>query len=305
MILWDDAIQTCQDLTSDSSTTTTTFFKRLMNVGYKNILADIGRPVVEQTKTASTVAAQQNYQMPVDFNWIKSVTITVGTTTYPIYEEESQEIWDNINLLPQQAAIPRFYFVRPRFGIAGTEILFWPTPSASSNTLTIVYEAMDKDLTQTKYTTGTATVTSASVSVTGSGTSWTSNMINRYFNITDTGGSGDGLWYRIVNVTGNTALTLENYYQGTTASGLTYQVAEMFALPEDMQILPVFYAVGMYYGIRKDKDNELKYMAYYTQGVSEGKRRYGTKSRSDVIHSKNNMSRWTVYPYYFPQSGIS
>ena len=78
MTNWDDALQNCKDLANDTSSASLTFFKRFLNAGYKLMLADLNRPVTERTATAVTVASQQSYQLPPDFLFIKTITLTIG-----------------------------------------------------------------------------------------------------------------------------------------------------------------------------------------------------------------------------------
>lgn len=305
MVPWDDAQQICKDLASDSSSSSLTFFKRMMNVGYKLILADLGRPVTEKKQSGVTVASQQAYQMPPDFLFIKSVTITVGSHVYTVQEEESQEYWDYLNQTPQTSDIPTAYFVRPRFGHSGAEILFFPTPASADNTITIVYEATAKDLSADRYSTGNAVLTNDSATITGgnSAPTWITAMVDRYFRCTDA--QSDGMFYRVVARNGATSITIENVYEGDSLSNVNYEIVEMFALPEEMQILPCYYALHNYFGSRKDEKQEQKYLALFNQGLQQGKVRHATKSRSEIIRGKNWMSRWAAYPANFPQSGIA
>src|SRR3990167_3650456 len=123
MISFDQAQTNCQDLSSDSTASSLTFFKRLMNVGYKLVLSDLGRAVTEKTQTASTVASQQYYQLPQDFNFLKSLTVTVSSIPYVVQEEESQEMWDYVNQSTTQTSdIPQLFFIRPGFGFSGAEV---------------------------------------------------------------------------------------------------------------------------------------------------------------------------------------
>ena len=288
-------------LSSDSSTDSQTFLKLMANIGYKEILAELGRPVTEKTKTTTTVASQQGYQMPADFNWLKSIKVTVGTTKYTPDEEESQEHWDYLTAQTRTGDVPEAYFVRPRFGFGGTEVQLYPTPSTSGNTITLVYEAIDKDLSVAKYTTGTVALTNGSATVTGSGTTFTRAMVGRYFKNEDA--DGDGLWYKVSGFTSTTVLTLENFYQGTTDSSNTYQIAEAFGLPEDLHMLPIYYALGHYYGFRRDEKQENKYIALYQTGLQSAKRRYGTKSRSNIIKGRQRINgRGGSNPSWFPAS---
>lgn len=301
MIVWDDALTISQKLAQDTNSATVTFLNTLMNAGYKEILADLGRPVTEKTKTTTTVAAQQGYQMPADFNWLKSIKVTVGSTIYTPQEEESQEQWDYLNMQTRSDDVPETYFVRPRFGFGGTEVQLYPIPSTSSNTITLVYEAIDKDLSVAKYTTGTVAVTNGSATVTGSGTTFTRAMVGRYFQITDA--DGDGLWYKVSGFTSATVITLENVYQGTTDASNNYQIAEAFGLPEDLHMLPIYYAVWHYSMFRRDKTRADEYGGLYKLGMSDAKRRYGTKSRSNIIKGNGRYTnRSSDYPRHFPLS---
>jgi len=341
----------------------------MMNVGYKFILAELGRPVTEKTKTASTVTEQQFYQTPPDFLWLKDITTTIGSTTYPITEIVDQEEWNYLNVSAQYSDIPTFCFVRPSWGVGGLEIGLFPIPSStatvtftitaadatedatytnnsqtftvvstiddgttlvctftgypeSSGTLTkatgtgdatitfsavsysgiinLIYEAGDRDMSQAAYTTGSVTIVNGSASVTGSGSTWIAAMVGRYFKITSA--SGDGLWYRVATRTANTTITLENYYEGASGSSLNYTINEAFALPEEMQILPCYYALQHYYAMKQDQKKQADYYALFDIGIKSGKRRYGTKSRSAVIKKNPWRIGGSDYPFYFPSS---
>lgn len=311
MITWDTAQTTCQNMTSDTSATSLTIFKTLMNVGYKYLLAELGRSVTEKTKTGSTVASQQFYQMPPDFLWVKTITITIGSNIYPIVEVVDQEEWEYLNNVSQTSDLPSFYFVRPYFGVGGAEIGIYPIPSSNGNTITIVYEASDKDLATNAYSTGTIAVTNGSATVTGSGTAFIDAMVGRYFNIADP--NGDGLFYQVASRTSSTVMTLGNYYAGATGSGLSYTVSQAFALPEEIQILPIYYALGHYYKMKENTTKSIEYLGQlkdprpdtFWGGVAIAKRRYGTKSRSNVIRNRSwwlGNAKGSMYPVYFPPS---
>lgn len=299
MIIWDDCQATAQRLAGDTSSTYTTFLNLMLNTGYKEVLAELGRPVTEKTKTTTTVAGQRGYQMPIDFNWLKAIKVTVGSTVYTPDEEESQEQWDYLNMQTRSGDIPEVYFVRPRFGFQGAEVQLYPIPSSNGNTITLVYEAIDRDLSQAKYTTGTIAVNNGSATVTGTATTFTAAMVGRYLQITSD--TGDGLWYKVSGFTSTTSITLENYYQGTTVSGVNYQIAEAFGLPEDLHMLPIYYAVWHYSMFRRDKTRTDEYSALYKLGMVDAKRRYGTKTRSNLIKGKYRLGNTGgTYPRHFP-----
>jgi hypothetical protein len=303
MLIFDDCQTTFQDLASDSTTDSLTFGTRMMNFGYKYILAQLGRPVTEKTVTTLTVASQQYYQLPSDYLFLKSVTVNVGGTPYPVLEEESQDNWNIINATTTQTAdIPTRFFIRLSLGVGASELGFYPAPSSPNNIITFVYEATDKDLSQAKYNTGTVTVANGSPTVTGAGTTFIPDMVGRYFEIPNP--AGDGLWYKIAGYTGPLVVTLGKNYNGITGGTLSYQIAEAFALPEEMQMLPVFFALQHYYGgLKHDKTEHDKYKALFDEGMVLGMRRHATKSRGGLTKGRKFVSRFAPgLPLYFPGS---
>lgn len=71
------------------------------------------------------------------------------------------------------------------------------------------------------YTTGTVSVTNGSVNVVGSGTLWTVAMEDGLFTI-------GGVSYTVNVVSSSTTLTLTTVFTGTTASGQTYSISDLF-----------------------------------------------------------------------------
>ena len=298
MVNWDDAQTNCQDISGDNSTTSLTFFKRLMNTGYKLVLSELGRPTQEKTSTSLTTSAStQYYNLPMDCLFIKSAAITVGSIKYPAVEIEDQETWDFLNQNTQTGDIPERFFVRLNYGVGHSQIGFYPIPASASNTITLVYEVIDKDLENDKYVTGTVTLTNASTTVTGSGTTFTAAMVGRYVK------GNDGFYYRISAYTSATSITLEHAFEGTTTAGVTTAIHEMFHLPEELQILPVYFALAHYFASKKDTTQETKYWALFNSGLEAGKRRWGTKTRSSIIRGTKGGSRFPLWgPRHWPTS---
>src|SRR3990167_2136886 len=181
MITWDDAQTNCQDLSSDSTTASLTLFKRFMNTGYKLCLSELGRAATEKTDTSLvTVASTQYYNLPMACLFLKSVAITVGGIKYPVIECEDQEEWDYLLQNAQSGDIPEKYFVRMNYGVGASEVGIYPKPSSASNTFTLVFEVMDKDLAVDKYITGTLTMTNGDETVAMATGSFTAAMVDRY-----------------------------------------------------------------------------------------------------------------------------
>lgn len=301
MLIWDDAIDFCQWKTKDYTTETQTKFKLLMNMGYKEILAEFRRNQTVSTKTASTVADQRSYMMPPEFLMPKKVRAKVGSTWYPVQIIDSEEEFDDISSQDRTSTRPTAAYFRFRFGVGGTEMLLDPIPSGTSTTLEISYEATDKDLSQAAVTTGTIVVTQGDATITAdSGTPFIDAMVGRYLQVTDA--TGDGLWYRIASITSTSALELENYYAGSTQSGQNYKIAEAFALPEEMQVLPAYYAIWNYQSRRENEKEVNKYFQLWQQGWDRAKDRYGVNrlGTKGVRTAGMGAGRFPVYPGHFP-----
>jgi hypothetical protein len=285
MISWSDAQQDCIDITGDTTAASLTIFKRFMNNGYHLVLSELGRTHTEKTQTASTVADQQYYTLPSEVLYVKALKVTSSSIDYPLEPIIDQETWDVLNAdVTGSADIPTYYFVRPGFGVNGTEVGIFPKPASSGNTITLVYEAGDKDLNIDDFTTGTITVTNGSTTITHSATGFSSAMVGRYFKV-----NTDGTWYRIATFVSTSGLKLENVYEGPAGSGQAFTIAEAFAIPEEMQILPVYYALGHFYDMRHADSKSLKYRALFDKELRDGKRRWRHKSRGSVINSRRNF----------------
>lgn len=306
MIYWDKSYGLCQKWSGDPSLTMLTNFKELLNLGYKEILQNFNGEETEDVRTTATQTGIRAIKLAPNYIRMHSITATIGSQIHPIIEEESQEMFNERLYLNRTSSRPEVYFLRPRFGVGGSELLLDPIPSGTSCTITINYAANARDLEIDKYTTGTVAVTNGSATLTGSGTTFTIAMVGRYFKIDDsTGATGDGNWYRITGYTSPTVLTLENKYDGTTVSGKSFIIAEAFALPEDLHMGPVYYAMWHYYlGYRQDKDEKRSavWQKQYALKVQQAQNLYKRKSKSNVLREKSKSTGWPVYPGYFPEN---
>jgi len=238
-----------QNLTLDSSTANQTLGTTFINDSIKLICTARDWDFSKKQASLSTVALQQFYDLPNDYDQLIDTTITVGTTKYTPRECPSQERWDFLNEVTSFSSnFPEWFF------ILNGRIGFYPTPSASGNTITLTYRRKVVDLQFTDYTTGTLDiVTNGSNAVTGAGSSWTASMIGRWLKITPDAAvakNGDGYWYQIATVPSSTTLTLVKNYQGTsmtTGAGAAYTIGEMSIIPEAYMDLPAYEAAVTYF----------------------------------------------------------
>jgi len=185
-------------LTRDNSSDNLTLGDTLMNEEEKRVINSRGWDFTQRVFTDTTVANQQFYNLPVNYRrLIGKPTITVGSTTYTPREAPDRETWDILNSTTDKSDIPQFFFIFNR------QIGFYPTPSTTSNTITLPVEIQAIDLSIADFTTGTITsITNGATTLTGSGTSWTAGMAGKFVRIDDdnTADSGDNQWYEVSSV---------------------------------------------------------------------------------------------------------
>ncbi len=270
----------CQSNTSDTSTTSLTYFKQQINTRYQLVLAQLQDYQDIKTATASTVVAQQYYHNPPGYVNIESVTVTIGSVKYVLKSVDSSLDWDILNAIQfTGSAIPTYFFQRrDDFGI-------WPTPQGVY-TITLNYVYRDRNLTNADYTTGTVTLTNNSQTVTGSGTTFTAGMVGRWLSSTT-----DGYWYRISGFTSTTVLTLEEAFQGTTGSALAYTIGECPELPEEShEFLSIGATADYYAGVRKDLDSGTWWNNTFWTGDGNNKDRTGKNIRGGLIGLQKRYS---------------
>lgn len=246
-------------LTNNTATANLTLGDQLINDGIFDIH---GMPqdwwFLYTSKTDTTVADQQNYETPYNFKKMVAVTITVGSTVWPLNEVSSQKRWNDLNETTFTSDIPEYYFINKN------EVEFWPTPASSSNTITYYYKKASRELQNADYTTGTVTLTNDSTTVTGSGTTFTAAMVGRWLK-----GDNDNRWYEIDTFSSTTSIALRVAFEAATASGLSYTIGEMPDLPEEYHKTPVYYAVAQYWYQNDDVTRGDRYMAMYERDVQK------------------------------------
>jgi len=296
-----DILLSAQDYVQDDSTSsktslsaTKTFLKAEINNTVRHMYSRLGFVNSQKQQTASTVADQQFYHLPPDFKSLATQTVTVGTVKYSVKVIDSQREWDRINYDTSVSSdVPEFIFIRrDEYGI-------FPTP-ASANTITLNYNYLLKDLTKDDYTTGTVSSTQNSQTITGSGTTFTANMVGRWFRATD-----DGDWYRISAFGSTTSITLETVFEGSSVSGSAFTIGESPELPvEAHEYIPHRVAGMMYLGIKRNPAQARAHLNYFLNGdPSDGRKtgrasggfreilqRYASKGRSNSSLVRRNRT---------------
>lgn len=285
---------------SFAGTTAANFIKRHINIKYHFIQRKL-RGYIQQDlpKTASTVVDQQYYHYPPSvYPPIASVTLDIGGVDYPLDVISSQQKWNQLNQIDfSGTTIPQFIFPRrDDFGL-------WPIPAAAGDTITFLASMVDRDMTIEDYTTGTVTVTENDETIAGADTVWTAAFTGRWFKSTV-----DGIWYRIASFTSGISMELETVFEGSTAAGGTYTIAEVPEIPPEIhEIIPHGVAADFYAGPAKDfsaaqahtnffftgdYNNSSRKMINAGGGLLDAMKRYSFRSDSKVINRKGKRSKF-------------
>ena len=270
-------------LTNNNSTTNLTLGDTLINEGIRSMLGATEWPFLEKQFSISTVASQQSYDLPGDYDKTISVTLTVGTTQYRPKEVTSQHDWEFVNSTTGITSdVPEFFYV-----LAG-KMYFWPAPSSAiSNGITVTYKKLQRDLIVADYSTGSiVSITNGAKAVVGTGTTWTAQMVGRAIRITlsDTANTGDGFWYDIAAVPTATTITLSRPYIGSTIAAGTapYSIGQVPLIPEKYQKAPIYYAAGLYW-LKENDPRGQRYMEMYDRELAQMRIEYGNKTTDPVV----------------------
>lgn len=289
MLSWTGRRNLFGNLTNTSDTTTLALADGLINASEKRILTKRQWPFLEKKDaTLTTTASTQFKELPAKVSKVKAVTVTVGSTVHTPKEIFSEQEWNRLNEGSSTSDTPEFFYIR-----AG-QIGLWPTPASSSNTITLYYRQVPKDLTIADYTTGSiVSVAAAGTAVVGTGTTWTAAMAGRFLRITDsdTANKGDGFWYEIASSASATALTLLRPYAGTAISAGTaaYTIGQMSLLPEGYTELPVYDAVKTYFASIQPDPVKFKIYDQLTKEMTQQlEMDFGGKSGNVVLDDGDN-----------------
>ena len=260
-----------------SSTSVIQFFNTHLQTRYQDALSAFSSWKNQQTQNTTTTIGQQYYSYPPGVINVEAATIQQGTIVYPIIVVNSQEEWNHINQYPNtNTIIPQFIFPRQYdFGV-------WPVPNAV-HTMVLNFIYTTPPLNVADYSTGTVTVTNNSQSVSSSGATFTAGMVGRYFVLTD-GTYPTDYWYKISGVNDSTnVLTLQSYYEGTTASSQHYLIGQVPELPDEADILLSWGVTADWFASRGDTAKSTSFNNLYYTGDMTNAQRLGKNILGGLI----------------------
>lgn len=254
------------------------------------------RYYTKKTVTTNLVASQQGYTFPADMVRITTVRATSGGLTLPVTMVDSEELWNRINLVPAMTVgIPTQGFVDSR-----NVLQLYPIPSSNiTNGLIVTYESRMRDMSLDDITpTINVTVNSTAV-VANTGTPFTQNHIGMWLSVTD---GSDGNWYPITGFTDTTHITLENYYQGPSKTGVACLIGSAPDIPEDFHMALVDYACYRYFLKRKDKDTAASYKSLYDESLKDYKAIYAAKTTG---LTQEDLNPYTYNLFNLPPQNVT
>ena len=120
-------------------------------------------------------------------------------------------------------------------------------------------------------------------------------MAGSYLRITasNTANKGDGAWYEIDSFTSTTVIELVKGYEGTaiTAGAAAYTIGQVPLLPENHQMLPVYYAIHQYYLDKGEMNRSDRYEKLFDDGISDLLQEHAANSDSLIISRGNRRRR--------------
>lgn len=297
MMTYSDLLVLYGTLTNDTSTENLVSGKIWMNQNYRQICAVRPWYWLEGTNTALTIADQQAYDLPYDYDKLIDVYQLVGAYKYVPREIVSQDDWDRLN---QQAQYESNYPVY--FHIYAGQMNFWPIPSTAGQVITYNYRKNVFDLSLATTTDGTVT-TNGTATVTGSGTSWNSSMVGEYFTVPKTGTaatSGNGFWFKVSAVASAASLTLATAYPTPNVTAANYSIGQVPAIPEPFQDIVAYKAAQMYYLTRNPDPVRTAnfgkiYDEKYSALVADSKKSVNVWVRPGIPYGLENVNNfWSV-----------
>jgi len=258
-------------ISRDSSSDNEAFGKQLLIDYIRELLYMEDWTFNRGSATDETVADQQYYPLPYNCWRIRSVKVEVSSTIYPLQEVKDENEWTRLNSVEVSSDVPTHFFIKP----STNEIGIYPIPSSDGNTITYSFQKRVPDYGETDYSTGTVSVTNGSTAVTGSGTTFTSDMVGRYIKV-------NKYWYKISSVTDNTHLTLLTEYGESTESGASYTISELVPILEGFENVPLYRALEVYFNSRENPVQADRYKILYQNGLSNLYKR-DSKTTGDVL----------------------
>ena len=272
-------------LTNNINTANLTLGDQIINDSYRAICSMKDWPFLERVRTKTTTASTQAVELPYDCDQVREISVIPygSTSRYVPRLSPSAEHWDKLNLSTFTSDIPEWYFVR-----AG-QLLLWPTPATTGNTIYITQKCKVIDLSIADITTTTISAIANGATAMTVSAGLTVQMAGFWIRPTfsTTANTGDGMWYEISAVSSATACALVRAYGGTTiaAGSAASTISQMPLLPEAFHEIPVKRAVSQYWAQQGEGARALIYERQYKDDLLQLIKNWSAPTTSMVIDS--------------------
>lgn len=299
MLSWTDLQNKAVRLSRDTTAGTLTQLQQDMNQGYQLFNSKLSRYFSRKQQFTDVIEGQAIYQTPVDSIRIIGMTVQTGSgsSSYspPIKEIRSEYEWRLIKTTPNYASSWITYY----YVLGNDEIEVWPIPSSDiPNGIRFYYQVQDHFLSVDDFISGnnaqTCTVTNQGTLVTSTGTSFTTQMIGLWFQLT---GVTDLTWYEIVDVPTTSTLTLKSAFVGISGGSQAFRIGQMPIIPQEYHDAIVDYALYRFFS---GKGNEVRadgHLTLFNNSVEDAVQEYSSSTEGNVITDSDNfISPWVLTP---------
>lgn len=188
------------------------------------------------------------FSLPRDYRKMLTVSQTYGTREWPIEEFPDPKGFNKLFYLSttMSAFVAQYYHIR------GKNLMIFPFCSNSTDKIKMFYLKNVKRMEQLDYTEGLISVDNGNTSVVGTGTNWLINVVPGASLIID------DVDYYIKSIESDTALTLDQPYQGASVADYAYIIGDIPTIPEPYTDILWVGAVKEYWGLYKKDEVQTK-----------------------------------------------
>jgi hypothetical protein len=272
-----------QTLTNDSSTSSGTLAKTLINFGIRSVLGTQNWTFNQAYKDFSSATSVQTYEKPYDAFRLKSVHYWDSSVWYSLKEVSDERAWRIMNQTVV-TGLPYSWF----HSIQKGKIELYPIPDDASGTIRMNYLKKVRDIGVTDYSTGSVTATSGGTAFTGTSTSWGTLFIGRSISVSDTNTPIDGYWFEIDKVDGTGTIIVRELIPNAV-NNATYKISELIPLPDGFEDIALWYALDRYYQIKEKPTLAREYERKYKEQLGELMNR-DMRSASGLIEKEDEYS---------------
>jgi len=295
-----DLLTEYKSLTKDHSTVNVTRGKLRMQHYYTFLSSQANNYAIEKTRYGVTKSEQRGYLLYPDYIKLKNMRMKdEGEQWRPINIVKNIDTWQNMTILTQNSNLCTDAMLFNNDGNMHFELDPIPTIDGDIEdpNLEIVYEGhLDPLSFPDDYNAGTVSVTQGSATITGSGTTFTSDMIGLFIQL--------GKWlYEIVSVSSTTQLQIVNYYQDSDLSGSSYAIVEISRLPAEFHYAPLWGAVWDFW-LPLDMNLAKQYEKKYLTELALLEARYQNKTKGSVTQGRPVGVHHSRVPFNYPTRSL-